>query len=70
MSVATTNGFAGADSAEGLMTVADSSAPYNVTGFYRDGGRLELYGDRSVFNVVGMEAAYEGPSRGPTLEPL
>jgi hypothetical protein len=54
------NGFAGADNAEGLMTVVDSSAHYNVTGFYANGGRLELDGDRSIFNIAGIEAAYGG----------
>jgi Right handed beta helix region len=50
------NGFAGADSAQGLITVADSSAHYNEIGFFADGGRVELYGDRAIFNVMGMAA--------------
>jgi hypothetical protein len=45
------NQFAGADSATGLMTVADSSAHYNTHGFVAGGGRMELYGDRAIFNV-------------------
>jgi hypothetical protein len=50
------NDFAGADSAQGLLTLADSYAHSNYIGFYADGGRVELYGDHAVFNVVGLVA--------------
>jgi hypothetical protein len=54
------NQFAGGDSAEGIMTIADSSAHYNTHGFFADGGRLELYGDRAIFNTNGLRVNASG----------
>jgi len=50
------NANAGADTARGHITIADSSAHYNGTGFYANGGNMELYGARAIYNVYGLVA--------------
>lgn len=54
------NAFAGVDSSQGLMTIADSSAHRNQYGFFANGGTVTLYGDRAVFNANGLAANATG----------
>ena len=54
------NAFAGGDSAEGHITIADSSAHYNQYGFFANGGTVTLYNDRAIFNVNGLAASSTG----------
>jgi hypothetical protein len=62
------NAFAGANSAEGHLTIADSSSHYNARGFFADGGVVELYGDRVIYNVQGLvSSATAGPNGAGTL---
>ena len=57
------NIFAGADSAEGDMSIADSSAHYNKYGFFANGGTMALYNDRAIFNVNGLGASDNSASK-------
>jgi hypothetical protein len=58
-----TNTYAGADSAEGKMTIADSSAHYNGIGFFAHGGSVSLSNDRAIFNTTGLQASATGHLR-------
>src|ERR1700722_9707940 len=58
------NAFAGADSAAGFLTLANSSAHYNGRGFFADGGRMELFEDRAIFNGIGIAASGSGGGNG------
>jgi len=54
------NAYAGADSAEGKITVSNSSAHYNGIAYFAHGGNVSLYNDRAIFNTVGLEASATG----------
>src|SRR5579871_475853 len=54
------NTFAGADSAAGKITIADSSAHYNQFGFFANGGNVSLYNDHAIFNTTGVGAVSGG----------
>jgi hypothetical protein len=58
------NAFAGADSAAGWLTIANSSAHYNARGFFADGGKVELFEDRAIFNGIGIAASGSGGGNG------
>jgi hypothetical protein len=58
------NAFAGADSAAGWLTIANSSAHYNNRGFFADGGKVELFEDRAIFNSIGIAASGTGAGNG------
>ena len=48
----------------GQMTVADSSAEYNLIGFLDVGGTLTLFDDRALFNQQGLVMVAEGVAGG------
>jgi len=51
------NSNVAAYSAGGTITIADSSAHYNNYAFAAQGGTMELYGDRAIFNTVALYAS-------------
>ena len=59
------NQFAGADASAGFTTIADSSAHGNNRGFFAQGGRMELFQDRAIFNNIGIAASGSGGVNGP-----
>ncbi len=50
------NGSTGALALAGYLSIADSSAQNNGTGFHTLGGTIVLDGDRVTSNVIGMKA--------------
>lgn len=58
------NAFAGADSAQGKIDIADSNAHSNQFGFFANGGTVALYNDRAIYNANGIASAGTGGSNG------
>lgn len=54
------NAFAGADSVQGSIALADSYAHYNQYGFFANGGTVSLFADRAIYNTNGIAAAAGG----------
>ncbi|MGO9337251.1 MAG: right-handed parallel beta-helix repeat-containing protein [Terracidiphilus sp.] len=59
------NAFAGADSAQGKIDIANSNAHYNQYGFFANGGTVALYNDRAIYNATGIAASGTAGGNGP-----
>jgi hypothetical protein len=59
------NGTAGEVTAGGTLVIADSSAHYNQTAFFAEGGTMALYNDHVISNAAGIGVSGSSDILGP-----